>query len=250
MSSVIPWTAGRWAEAGRCTCGATVYPDAFRDRTSWNDFRITGLCQACQDRLYFAASTSDASFRFPLRRGVLAAPVQRDGVVAEIGLFPFLFVAPEYRVAWEARYLLRAGAALEPLDPWDALVPMRPVLEDHQVCLTEVVDVAAPEVRAALNVDLVVVLDGQAHAALDRLPFAVPAPRVALDAVIRWTVRYSSALLAPWLRYPAQDSVLRTCALLGLAFDPGAVVQPLRSIVGAHRERFPELSWRSPDASA
>ena len=89
---------------------------------------------------------------------------------------------------WEARYLLRAGPTLEPIDPWDALEPMRDVLHGHQVCLTEFADVAAPEVRAALDADLVVVLDGPAHAALDHLPFPVTAPRVALDAVLPWTV--------------------------------------------------------------
>ena len=250
MSTRIPWTAGRWAQVGHCACGATVYPDSHRDSASWHDYGITGLCQQCQDDLYFRMSNSGRGLRYPIRRGVLAAPVERDGVVVELGVFPFMFIAPEYRLAWEARYLLRAGPKLEPIDPWDALEPMRDVLHGHQVCLTEFADVAAPEVRAALDADLVVVLDGPAHAALDRLPFPVTAPRVALDAVLPWTVLYSSALLAPWLAYPATPSVLRTCALIGVAFDPDAVVPPLRFVVGAHRERFPELSWTPPDATS
>ena len=72
MSPVIPWTAGRWAEAGRCGCSATVYPNSFRDRASWDDFRIAGLCQACQDRLYFArgapALARAQAARAPTRR--------------------------------------------------------------------------------------------------------------------------------------------------------------------------------------
>ena len=66
------------------------------------------------------------------------------GVLQELGLLPFIFVAPEARIAWEVRRLLRAGRDPEPLDPWDELVAMKPVLKGHQVRLTEVDDVAAP----------------------------------------------------------------------------------------------------------
>ena len=110
MSPQVPW-AGGWAYVGECSCGAQVAPDSFRDAESWRDYGITGLCQRCQDRIYFAASASDSSWRFPLRRGVLAASMQRECGL-ELGMFPFLFVSPESRVAWEARFLVRAGPNL------------------------------------------------------------------------------------------------------------------------------------------
>ena len=133
MSPLNFWTPGRSAPIGRCTCGATVYPDGFRSRESRDDFSIAGagLCQSCRDRTYFAVST-DGTLRYPIRRGVLAAPEVRDGAVAEIGLLPFIFVAPECRVAWEARHLLRAGPDLDPLNVWDgpAEPPLRLVAAD------------------------------------------------------------------------------------------------------------------------
>ena len=47
--------------------------------------------------IYFRMSNSGPGLRYPIRRGVLAAPVERDGVVVELGVFPFVFIAPEYR---------------------------------------------------------------------------------------------------------------------------------------------------------
>ena len=90
MSPTIPWTAGRWSASGSCSlCAAPVVPDGFRDRASYRDFHITGLCQACQDELYFRPSVADARMRYPVRRGVLAAPAVRDGAVVELALLPF-----------------------------------------------------------------------------------------------------------------------------------------------------------------
>ena len=190
--------------------------------------------------------------RYPIRRGVVAALDERDGIVVEIGLFPFHFIAPQCRIAWEAGHLLRAGPHLEPIDVWTALGPMHDVLEAHQVRMTEVAEVADvgdPHVRAALDVDLVIVLDHASDSALDWLPFPVLAPRAVLADVIHWTVFYSSVLLAPWIADESSPSVLRTCALGGLALDSvGQVIPPLSYIFAAHRDQFPELSWDSPDA--
>ena len=251
MSPVIPWTAGKWAPLGRCTCGAVVYPDSFRDRASYREATERYIqCQECMDKVFFAVS-EDGALRYPIRRGVVAAPALSDGAVSEIALLPFIFLAPESRrLAFEAHHVLRAGQTLDPVDPWDALEPMREILEGHQVRLTEVANVGGTEVRSALDVDLVVTLDAAAAAALDCLPFEVVAPRAALSEIIHWTVFYSSALLAPWLDAEGAPSVLRSCALAGLALDgTGQVLPPLSYIVSAHRERFPELSWGPPDGS-
>ena len=219
MSPTIPWTAGRWAATGGCSlCAAPVVPDGFRDRAAYRDFHITGLCQACQDELYFRPSVADARMRYPVRRGVLAAPAVRDGAVVELALLPFLCVVPEARVAWEARWMLRAGARLAPLDPWHELEPAEPVLRSHQVRLTEVADLAGAEVRAALDVDFAVVLDAPARGALAGLPLKDSALCVALAEDLRSRARLGpplDGLLAYWLREPV--SVVRACALLVLA---------------------------------
>ena len=249
MSTRIPW-----AEVGRCSCGATVYPDAFRDIASLDDYRITNFCQSCQDDIYFRVSDSGPGWRYPIRRGVLAAALNGSGVHVELGLLPFISVIPDARVAWEARYLLRAGVALAPLNPWDELVPLKPALDTHQVCLTEVCDVRGPEVRAAFDVDLVVVLDAAARDSLASLPVATSALCLALADELPWQTLYGAplpALLTAWAGGVEGASVLRLCALLGLALEPmgGGAFEPLRWLVAPHRHRFPEFSWSRPDDS-
>ena len=253
MSPTIPWGAGHWAAAGRCGCGALVSPDSFRDRASWRDFRITGLCQSCQDDVYLRASDADPRGRHPIRRGVLAATVERDGVVVELGVLPFLCVIPEGRIAWEARFVLRAGASLAPLDPWDELRVLRPVLKTHQVRLTEVDDVCGPEVRAALDVDVAVVRDAAARVRLARLALGASALGVALADDLPWRALAGAplpALLARWSgEAESGASVLRACALLALALEPPGerALDPLRLLLGAHRSRFPELARVPPE---
>ena len=132
---------------------------------------------------------------------------------------------------------------------------MRPALENHQVRLAEVDDVGAPEVRAALDVDTVVVLDEVASLALDRLPFAVVDPlRVVLADDLPWAALYGAPLLSlldAWAGDVGGSSVLRTCALLGLGLEPmgAGAFFPLGYLLAMHRERFPELSWSPPRVS-
>ena len=248
----VPW-AGWWSYTGRCSCGAEVTAASFRDSLSWRDFQITNLCQLCQDLLYFSCLESDSSQRFPLRRGVLAAPIQRESGL-ELGLLPFIFVAPEARVAWEPRFLLRAGALLEPLDPWAELSLMRPALEDHQVRLTEVADLRAPEVRTALDVDLIVLMDEVAALSLGRVPVETEALHVVLDRDLPWEALYGAplpSLLDSWAGGIEGSSVLRTCALLGLALEPMGAGSffGLGYLLAPHQDRFPELVSNVPDDS-
>ena len=247
MSPAIP------PGGGRCGCGAAVHPDSFRDRLSWREFHITGQCQACQDRLLFAASVHDAHRLYPVRRGVIAATVTREGAVVELGLLPFIFIAPEARIAFEPRYLLRAGAALAPLDPFDELRPVRSALETHQVRLAELDDMHAPEVRDALDVDLAVVGDAAARAALAGLALPPGARPAALADDVPWRALLGATLpelVSPWTRAGAPVSVLRACALLALGLEPPGAAAPspaLRWLVRARRARFPELAWPLPE---
>lgn len=40
-------------EAGKCPfCGKLVLPFSFRDALSQKEFRISGLCQECQDNIF------------------------------------------------------------------------------------------------------------------------------------------------------------------------------------------------------
>ena len=249
MSPTIPWTAGRWAATDCCSlCDTPVAPDGFRDRDAYRDFHVTGLCQACQDAQYFRPSVADGRIRYPIRRGVLAAPAVRGGAVVELALLPFLCIVPESRVEWEARWLLRAGARCAPLDPWHELAPAEPVLRTHQVRLTEVSDLRGPEVRAALDVDFAIVLDAPARNALAQLPLKRSALCLALAEDLRWEARVGpshEALIAYWLGGPV--SVVRTCAqlLLALAAPTGRGRTRLGPLL-QHPERFPELDLPLP----
>lgn len=40
-------------EQGRCPfCGKPIDPDEFRDKESWIEYNISGLCQECQDEMF------------------------------------------------------------------------------------------------------------------------------------------------------------------------------------------------------
>ena len=240
---------GRWG--ARCACGAAIADGDFRDRLSYREFHASGLCQACQDDLFFRASHPDGRWRFPIRRGVLAAPLERGAAVVELGLVPFLFIAPEARVAWDARFMLRAGAPRAPLDLAEAIAPMQAMLEHHQVRLTEVEDVAGAHVRAALDVDLAVVRDAAARAALGRLPLGAGAFCLALADDLPWQRLYGATLPSPPSPGAAGGvSVLGACAAFAVALEGRATprFEPLRRLVRERRERFPELGWAESDA--
>ena len=129
------------AHLGRCPCGAEVHGESFRDRASYLEFRVAGLCQACQDRLYFCASTRDACIRYPLRHGALLAhDTHRD----EIAALPFLCTAEEPRLAWEPRFIIRIGARLQRLDPYRALVPMAKALHGPRCPRARIADGPRP----------------------------------------------------------------------------------------------------------
>ena len=219
MSATFPWTVDLRAEVGRCDCGAVVLPTSFRDRVSWREFHRTRLCQSCQDDLFFRASRPDARWRYPIRRAVLAAPLERDGA----------------------------------LELFDELFALSPALQTHQVRLSEVDDVRAPEVRAALDVDLAIVRDAAARDALARCPLGEAALCLALADDLPWRTLFGANLPPPPCASPGADggvSVLRACALLATALTgpPPGRFEPLRRLVHTHRGRFPELDWESGDA--
>ena len=234
----------------RCTCGAVVSADSFRDRISYREHARSGWCQACQDDFYFRPSADDARVRYPIRRGVLAAPAVHDGSVVELALLPFICIVPEARVEWEARFLLRAGAERAPLELACELGPMQPALATHQVRLTEVDDVGGVEVRAALDADLAVVRDAAAREALGRLPLGTEALCLALADEVPQHRLCGETLPSPCASPGAGGvSVLRACARIAVALAgrPPGTFEPLRTLLRAHPGRFPELDGASSD---
>ena len=52
LSSMFPTFTTR-IDAGRCPlCTQEVNPDGFRDDLSRKEFRISGMCQSCQDAFF------------------------------------------------------------------------------------------------------------------------------------------------------------------------------------------------------
>ena len=113
--------------------------------------------------------------------------------------------------------------------------------------LAEVDDVGGPEVRAALDTDLVVVLDAPARHALAQLPLKESPLRLALtDGLPPATL---DAHIAFWMQRPV--SVIRACALmvLVLAHPTGSARRrsvTLRALLDPHRARFAEFDLALP----
>ena len=238
---------------GRCPCGAHVPRAGFRDRTSYLEFRINGLCQACQDSVFLCTTAHhDARGRLPLRRAALVA---HDD--ASVAVLPFLAVAEGPRIAWEARHLVRIGPRLAPLDPCEALAPMRETLSAHLVRLHDTPRPDDPTVRARLaGTELVVVLDHATRRRLATLPLAPGHRVVVLGEEVPWRERYGPSLAtleSTWGADPAgHRSALRTCALVAWALEhrsrPDAP-PVVHSLLARHAAAFANPPPAPPDAA-
>lgn len=233
---------------GRCVCGATVYPDSFRDRDSYREFHLSGLCQACQDTVFLGTSDIEP-LKYALRRGAVAACTERDGV-PELVVLPFVFTAPRGPFAWEARYATRlvpAGAAS--LDPFTELEAMEPALRLHQIRL---LCADSPEdpllARHFSRCELLIGLDTPAldcvAALCPAFTHAAPVPMApTFEREYRAPVASLGKVVASYSLDSPQPapSALRLCAWIGAFLDgpfPGAA--PL----------FPDVLLSRPDVVA
>ena len=211
-------------EIGRCLCGARVFADSFRDRESYLEFHRTarGLCQACQDSIFLGENPDEPAAPFPIVDGALAAVRTSRAGAAEACLLPFrLVAAPQALIAWEARFIVRAGPALEPLDPWRELEPMRELLDDHHVRVSSHRSLDAPGLEARLaNLRLLVGLDRPSLDAVHALCTLPPGiPRASLADEVPWRDAFARSLLplGTWCaEEPEPASALLACALMGL----------------------------------
>ena len=239
-------------------CGVTVLPSDFRDLPSAKEYHIVRLCQRCQDALYLAEPQHHPGPRLPLHEGVAAVAALEAGRLAELALLPFRFVAAEARIAWEPRFLLRAGPDLAPLDRFRELTPMRGPWSQHLLRVDEHRRLDAPALRARLSgAALVVGLD---RAALDAVRTHCRAPSPAalapLADQVPWRSMFGHPLqpFAAFVRHFALDfedpchaaapSVLRTAALLAATLELPALAGPAPArtafdhLLDAHRARL------------
>ena len=235
----------------RCTCGAVVSADSFRDRISYREHARSGWCQACQDDYFFRASR-DARQRYPIRRGVLAAPAVHDGAVVELALLPFhlhrprgpgrvggAIPAPRGRRARAARARLMSSARCSLRSPPTRCGSPRSTMCAAPRCVP-------PSTRTSPS------------CATPRRAMRSPGSRsrtrricLALVDDLPWRALFGETLPPPCASPGAGGvSVLRACAgiAVALAGRPRGTFEPLRRLLRAHRRRFPELDGASSDA--
>ena len=236
-------------EARRCDCGAPVYANSFRNRLSYSEFHISGFCQACQDTVFIATGDVGGAVRYALRRGAVAASVER-GEVSEVGLVPFLFTVSRRSVAWEARYVTHVRSVRGPsAAPLDELRAMECLLTQHQIRVRSVDSVGHPLLAQWFGrCELLVGLDTPA---LERVAALCPALAGAAQAPIAvpFERRYGAMVVSlgdvvARLRLDSPDpapSALRLCAWMGaLLAGPSPSVPAL----------FPDVLLSRPDVVA
>ena len=255
---------------GHCRwCGARVGAGSFRDLDSFREYQVAAGCQACQDAMYLGTSDDGSLLPHPVRHGVIVGAVTADDCLYEVALLPFLFVVPPARIVWEPRYIVRAGSASHPVDPWVELRAMRDEWKDCNVRALCIPASTNPLVCEGL-VDraLVIGLDeASVRVASDLCPSAKPPALVDLAAELPWRQAYGADLvpLAPFLRAHALDvdvglagafrgSALRQCALIARLFALRATSGPdtgrtaFELLLLAHAARFAESFRESSDA--
>ena len=241
-------------KARRCDCGALVFANSFRNRLSYREFGISGLCQACQDPIYLGLSDVEP-LRYALRRGAVVVCIPCGGT-HELVVVPFVFTAPRRPLAWEARYVTRvAPAGAPPVDPYTELHAMRDVLKEHQIRVLSVGAFDHPCLSERFGAcELLVGLDAvslvRAAALCRALGTASHAPIAAAfqrryGAPVASLGRVMASLGLDGCRseplVPAQAGPLRLCAWMGaLLAGPSPSAPPL----------FPDVLLSRPDVVA
>ena len=238
----------RYPEIGRCMCGAVLHVDSFRNDESHRAFFTTGLCQRCSDDSSFVASKCEPGRRFDLWRGALVANRREGDGDPELGILPFLFLVEELRIAWEARFIVRMGSNLEPLDTFDELLPMKDYLAGHQIRVHEgsALDADSGPGKHLANLVLLIALDRTGLEVAEGsgvLPLGVSG--VSLADSISWRREYGRPLLPVGRWWPfdvGPPSVLRICALMGfvlcLRAPDGRGASPFQRVVADCGDSF------------
>ena len=233
-----------------CMCAASIAPDSFRDRESYREAHVSGLCQACQDIAFLACGVDDLR-AYPVHDGAVVAVRAFTRRVADLVLFPFRFVVPASgpaRLVWEARRVVWAGPWVEPIDARHELEPMSQLLRGHQVCLHAYRAFLEPEVTACLDaLHLLVGVDECALDAVARVCSLPPAlPVASLEDEVPWQAAFGRGLhpIESWCApEPRPFSTLRTCAVLAsLLVETGHDGRrPLEHLLARRRTLFEDL---------
>ena len=235
------------AVLGGCGCGAVVRVDSFRDVCSYTEWRLSGFCQRCQDRVYLGLDEQGLLSPSCVRFGVLGAYLADDAAPTgfEVALLPFLFVAEFRLLVWDAFHLLRVGPSLGVASLSD-LEPMGHLLEGHYVRLTEIASFADPRLNGWFSdLELLLVRDRQALATVLRL---CPALGSALGVSLTDALPWRDFALGPSPVDGPASSPLALCArmaasLARLECPPSNTPRTAAwHLLDALRTRFPDSS--------
>ena len=242
-------TSSQSDEIGRCICGARVFADSFRDRESYRDAYVTGLCQACQDATYFGVDEEQGR-TIRIFDGAIVDVGSPGSGDCELALLPFRFVVPapcQARCVWDAYKLLRIGPSLDEVDLASELEPMDSLLAGHQLRATEHIAFESSEVSERVaGLDLVVGLD---RPALDTVAGRCGLPdgvsRASLSDEVPWANQFGRSLRpldSWWGPEPGPLSALRVCAVMGwLLLERGRDGRrPFDHILASHPALSPE----------
>ena len=257
---------------GYCrSCAQPVRTDSFRDALSHREYQITATCQRCQDAMFLGGSDRDPPTPSAVRHGTIVGAVLEGASAREVALLPFEFVVRHARIEWEPRHIVRAGAALEPVDPWVELGAMHDAWAGHYLRIVNLASFADPLLSVRLSSsDLVIALDRLCVAVTAHLcPSVTLPPPANLSADVPWSAAFDAPLLPldVFLRAHALDgavgtrdacrgSALRQCALLArlLALRATEGVDVGRTafelLLRAHAGRFEPSFQEGSDAAA
>ena len=178
-------------------CARSVHTASFSDESAHREFTTTsGTCQACQDQLPLNERDADRDLSAPVLHGIVFGAAVEGEVVCEVALLPFQYDPCYGRFEYEPANIVRAGAALEPVDPLVELAAMRTAWDGRRERVLLVDSLADPLLgaRTAHN-HMVVALDGAAAAAAEQLnPRLRRPPLVDLSAAVGWTEAFGAPL--------------------------------------------------------
>ena len=236
-------------DMGRSVCGASVDPQDFRDRESYQDYFVTRMTQREQDRVYLGVCHEEGRV-LPIYDGALVSTRALSSLV-ELVVLPFRLVVPgpgQARLVWEARFLTRAGPSLEKGDLMVELDPMAGLLSGHQVRMQEHAAFDAPALTERLaGLQLLIGLDRRSLnqvSAVCHLPDGIA--MAGLAEGVPWVEVFGRPLWPLSSFCPLEPeplSTLKTVAVLAmLLMERGRDgLRPLDHLVAQRPELFTEL---------
>ena len=173
---------------GRCSCGALVREDSFRNECSLAEWHLSGFCQRCQDQFFLAVDQEGDAKVHPVQFGVLAANRSSGRELIEIGLLPFLCIPALHVLVWEARYALRIGRVIPNALPTE-LDPMAQLLAGYHVRVTSIYELSDSRlVEWFSDLELLIALDCRSLADIvDACPALRGGLGVSISDAIPWT---------------------------------------------------------------